>query len=407
MKKVIVILGLGLAQALAILYVNGAETSLKKETDKKTAQSTHSSGSWSQKMQSLSKTLAELMTDLSSDTRFETPANKKKIEEHAKTLSKLAHDLNKKGMNKPDLDPSVVMLSQVFSDEADHAYQELKRGHRSYARDRLRSLSGYCIACHTRTQSGPQFSNLPLNPTTEKLSTIEKGEFFTATRQFDRALQEFQGIVEDELAPARGSIEWERAARYALAIAVRVKKDPNFALGIVDRIIASKNAPYFFKQNAHEWKKSIQDWMNEATRKAQTEEGYRAEAMRLLTEAHKLQKYPMDRSGDVAYLRASAAIHEWMQLAPSNKNTNEAFLMAGICYEVLGPINLGELHEMYYEACVRQAPHTPTAEVCYQRYEQSIYAGYTGSGGTHLPSEIKSKVTNLESLAHPTPQIQN
>jgi hypothetical protein len=407
MRKGIVVLGLCLLQTLAVMNVNGSETSSKKGASEKPEQTPRSSLVWSQKMQSLSKTLAELMTDITSDARFETPANKKKIEGHAKTLSKLAHDLNLKGTNRPDLDPSIVMLSQLFSDEADYAYQELKRGHRAYARDRLRSLTGYCIACHTRTQSGPQFSNLPLNPTTEKLSSIEKGEFFVATRQFDRALQEFQGILEDELAPLRRSVEWEKASRYALAIAVRVKKDPNLAQGTVDRIIAAKNAPYFIKQNAREWQKSIQDWMNEAPRKAQTEEGYRLESMRLLAEAHKIQKYPMDRSGDVAYLRASAAVHEWLQMPKSGKNTNEAYLMAGVCYEVLRPLNLGELHEMYYEACVRQEPHTPTAELCYQRYEQSIYVGYTGSGGMHIPSEIKAKLADLEAMAHPLKPIQN
>lgn len=397
-----------LTQSLIIFYVNGADSDPnKKDTDNKSSQSTHTSSNWSQKMQGLSKTLAELMTDLASDTRFDAPANKKKIEGHAKTLANLAHDLNKKNINKPDLDPSVVILSQLFSDEAENAYQELKRGHRDYARDRLRSLTGYCIACHTRTQSGPQFADSHLNPTTDKLSTYEKAEFFAATRQFDKAFQEYQNIVEDEMAPTRRSLEWEKSARAALAIAVRVKKDPNLALKIVDRIIASKNAPYYFKQNAREWQKSIQDWQNEVPRKAQTEEGFRSEAMRLLAEAHNLQKYPMDHSGDVAYLRASAAVHDWMQMAKSGRNMNEAFLMAGICYEVLKPINLGELHEMYYEACIRQTPHTSTAELCYQRYEQSIHAGYTGSSGTNIPSGVKDKLSTLEALAHPLPVTQN
>jgi cytochrome c553 len=352
-------------------------------------------------MRKLSKVLAELMTDLSNGAQFEKPTTQRRIEAHAQALSKLAHDLNMKETLKPDLDPSVVILSHLFADEADQSLRALKQGQRSFARDRLRSLTGYCIACHTRTQNGPQFSSLPFEPTTEKLTSFEKGEFYTSTRQFDKAMEQFQSILEDELAPVRRSVEWERSARHALAIAVRVKKDPNLALSVIDRISHAKNAPYFLKRNAEDWRTSVENWKNEPSRKAQTEQGYETEAMRLLAEAHQLQKYPMDRSADVAYLRASAAIHEWMQNAPFGNNKSKAFLMAGICYEVLRPLQIGEIHEMYYEACIHQSPHTPTAESCYQRFEQSIFSGYTGSSGTHIPPEMKAKLQRLESLAHP------
>ena len=145
------------------------------------------------------------------------------------------------------------------------------------------------------------------------------------------------------------------------------------------------------------------DWKNEIPRQAITEEGLYSEALRLTAEAHRLQKYPLDRSADVIYLRASAALHHLLQVAPEGRHAGEAFLLAGLCYEVLKPLNLEELHEIYYEACIKKVPHSATAELCYHRYEESIYMGFTGSGGTDIPQDVKEKLGKLENLAHTSP----
>jgi hypothetical protein len=57
------------------------------------------------------------------------------------------------------------------------------------------------------------------------------------------------------------------------------------------------------------------------------------------------------------------------------------------------------LHEFYYEACVRKAPKKPIAQSCYSRYEESIYAEYSGSGGTFLPDDVQAKLTELRAIA--------
>ena len=44
-----------------------------------------------------------------------------------------------------------------------------------------------------------------------------------------KALDLFQKIAEDPVAPIQRPIEWEQAIRYGLAIAVRVKNDPDQA----------------------------------------------------------------------------------------------------------------------------------------------------------------------------------
>jgi len=361
---------------------------------------------WNQKMQTLYQSLVRILMDVSSDQYFNSEKNKTQIENHAKKLASLAHDLGKKDIQSPDQDPTVSMLSSLFADEAQHAYNELKRGNRAYARGILRSISGFCVACHTRHASGPEFPKLPNSLRTSSLMPIERAEFFAATRQYDLAQEEFKKIVESP-AVLKRLFEWERALHQSLAIAVRVKKDPFQALEIVEKVLANKSAPFSLKQNAIQWKKSILEWKNEGTRKALTQEGLYAEALRLTEQAHNFQKYRLDRSADILYLRASSVIHDLLQLAPNGPHAADAFLMAGLCYEVLKPLNLEDLHEIYYEACIKKVPHSNTSELCYKRYEESVFAGYTGSGGTDLPEDVKSRLSYFESFAHPKAQPES
>jgi hypothetical protein len=231
--------------------------------------------------------------------------------------------------------------------------------------------------------------------------SFERAEFFAASRQFDRAATELNKLVSDPSFAASRPLAWEKAVNHALVMAVRTQRNPGRAIEIVSAVQDTPSAPYFFKQNAAQWKKSLQDWQNEANRTPKTEEGLFAEATRLIAKARELQKYPVDRSGDIYYLRASAVIHELLQVAPNGDRAPEALMLAGMCYEVLSPLKLDDLHELYYAACVRKAPHTPMAEICYGRYQESLHAGYTGSGGTELPAEIKKRMTQLEDLARP------
>lgn len=351
-------------------------------------------------MLELYQILAEITTDTSSDTRFNSPANKSRIEQNTKKLADQAHELSKKGFSE-DADPTIKILTGLFQDETKRAYSALKSGNRPYARAILNQVSSYCIACHTRNSTGPSFQSLPIEPVAKNLYPIELGRFYAATRQFDRALDLFQKIVNDSEAPIERPLEWEQAVRYGLAISIRVKKDPDQARALVERVIGAKKAPFFLVQDAKKWKESILKWKEEIPRRALTEEGLHMEAMELISQARELQKYPMDHAADVLYLRATAVIHELLQKAPDGRFSQEGLMMAGMCYDVLRPVNMGELHEIYYEACIKKAPHTPTSEACYRRYEQSTYEGYTGSSGTYLPKDVIQKLQSLESLAHP------
>jgi len=361
---------------------------------------------WSKKMQALYKTLADLLTDITSDQRFNNPLNKSRIQNEADQLSGLAHDLTKKRMISVDSDPTIQIVAGLLRRETKRAAVELKRGSREYARGILRSVPNYCIACHTRNASGPQFAELSLEPSEKSLTSLDRGEFFAASRQFDRAQNEFRKVINDAKGAEANIWNWERAVQHSLAIAVRVKKDPVQAGEIVQTIQGTPSAPSFMREDAKTWKTSITDWKEELPRQPLTEEGLYAEATRLMAKAREIQKYPMDRTADILYLRASAVVHDLLQKAPEGVHSADALLLAGLSYEVLSPLKTEDLHEIYYEACIRKAPHSPTADLCYRRYEMDIFLEYTGSGGTDVPEDVRTRLLELLSLSQPLPAIR-
>ena len=240
------------------------------------------------------------------------------------------------------------------------------------------------------------------------MTAVERGEFFAASRQFDRAQNEFMRVIKDPKMAKPYRMDWERAVRYGLAIAVRVKQDPAQAEEIVDTLLSPSTAtPVSMREDAKVWKTSIQEWKEEQPRRANTEEGLHAEALRLMSRAREVQKYPMDRTADIDYLRASAAAHDLLQTAPQGVHVGDGLLLAGLSYEILSPLRGEDLHDVYYEACVRKVPHTATAELCYRRYEQSVFMAFGGNSGYDVPEDTLVRLIELRLMSEPTPAVKN
>lgn len=301
----------------------------------------------------------------------------------------------------PDSDPSIPLLANLFEREASQAYSALEAGHIEYAKGSLRLVTSYCIACHTRTDQGPQFPAFPLDPKANKLEPFEKAQLFAAVRQFDSAATELDRVIADSKFATNQQLQWGRAVREAFTIAIRVKKDPKRTLEIANKIQAFKSVPPLFKEYPATWKISAKEWVDEATQRFETEDELWAEANRLLKKAQASQKYPLDHSADIYFLRLSVTAHELLARFPNGKKTADALFLLGNAYDVLDDHLVSPLPEMYYETCVRTSPHTEISLRCYQRYEANLNFGYTGSSGTSIPPDLADRMKELKAKAEP------
>ena len=361
---------------------------------------------WNSKMQGLYISLAELLTDTTTDRRFNDPKYKKQIQKNADYLSKVAHELSQQKLDLPNTDPTLQIVSGLLAREAKDAAQFLREGNRAFARSILRTIPSYCVACHTRNTSGSQFKELALDPTHNAMTGLEKGEFFAATRQFDRALTEFDQQVKNEKQAQEDHWSWSRSIHEALSIIVRVKKDPKAAEEIVKVVQNTKSAPHYLREEAKTWEKSIKEWKSEINKTFDDENELMAEAKRLTQKARDMQKFVTDRSADIYYLRASAVLHDLLQIAKTEQNIGDALLMLGMSYEVLNPLKNSNMHQIYYESCILKTPHTITSELCYRRYEENIILGFAGSSGISVPEGLKKRLHQLETLSRPLDSVQ-
>lgn len=360
---------------------------------------------WNQKMEALSATLSDMLPEIVATKT--TPEGKKKLEQGAKKLSNLVHALAVQpgGMSilPPDADPTLGFIRDSFERELKRASGALARGNTDYGRALLRNTMQYCIACHSRNDLGPQFPSLKINPNLEKLSAFEKAEILGALRQFDASLVQYEGAISDATFVKKRQLDWIRAVNQALAISVRVKRDPERALKLVSETLTAP-IPEYYAKNLRAWKVSLEEWKQEMAKGQPALSDAAAlmnEARRLFTKASSTQKYPMDHAGDIYFLRASAVLHQLLRVAPTGSDSSEALYLLGRSYEVMADPTLWPMHETYYESCVRSAPHTARALECYTAYEESIFFGYSGSGGFSLPEVVQGQLADLKKLAVP------
>lgn len=342
---------------------------------------------WTAKMKELQNTLIDLWTH--TDT-----------EKNLKKLTSLSKDISEKHlkMKSPDLDPSMGLFIEIFDKQANRAFQSYKNGQKSYAQSIVKNLSGQCIACHSRHSSGPEFAKLPANKKIESLPPFDKAQFYAATRQFDSALPIYKSILSDEKINSKRQIEWQKAAQQALAIAVRYKNSPELALEITQKITNSK-APDFLKKHAASWKTSIEKWKAEGKNNLESDKNYLELGKKLFKMGTENQKYSLDHSSDIYFLRVTALMHELMSKYPNSPLLSEALLLNGRSYEIINDQNIWPIHEMYYELCIKKAPHTLTAKDCYNHFEESVYFGYSGSGGFAIPADAQQTLDELKKIA--------
>lgn len=329
---------------------------------------------------------------------FSDPKNRDDIQKNLDSMSGLQHVFPQK---MADQEPGLAAISGLFSDYLQDVQKSFKSGASgSFVRNQVRTMTGFCLSCHTRVGTNQSFADLQNKVDSSPLTEFQKAEFYAATRQFDKAIQAFDKFISRTPSGEFGYIELGRAVRETLSITIRVKQDAKATFYILEKLSSRKDLPEFFQRYVAEWKKDVTKWTQEKKRpKDMTATELMAKASSLIDQAGKRQLFAVDPAGDVSYLRATNYIHEALQKDPKGKFRGEALYLLGTCYDSLQDPLLWALDSLYFEACVREFPHTDVSKKCYRRYASKLYFGYTGSGGTFIPEDELKKLSELRKLS--------
>ena len=88
--------------------------------------------------------------------------------------------------------------------------------------------------------------------------------------------------------------------------------------------------------------------------------------------------------------------------APGAKSPTkgQALLLLGQIYPRISSSLFFRFGDMYLKACITDYPKSATAKQCYVALERIVAEGYTGSGGTNIPSDEEVELMRLKRLAY-------
>lgn len=379
-----------------LLMVLGLMTLVSCKSQTKKTEEPVATKAWSGQMQSMAYDVRKLLPYLYDRQAYSDPKNRETIQKALRDFAQAAHKINPEAGKKYIGDELFLEYSlENLSSELNRAAQSFEAGQLDYSRSVVKTSLTNCFRCHSVTDQGASAAwdlkdihHLSLAPT-------EKADLLVATRKYEEALS----FMEQQLASADfikiHGMDFEALVRRYLALLIRVEKDPQRALNALNKILDRPDTPHYVAEQAEGWRKSLETWKKEKSPKIKTTQQLFAQVNKRLARASQLQSYERDHAGDVEYLRATALLHEGLNLTKTAADQARALYLLGKSYEVLDELGSWNLHENYYEACVLRDPKSETAKRCFNRLEASLYMGYSGSAGVNLPSDERVRLERL------------
>lgn len=355
--------------------------------------------SWPGKMQGLAENVKNLVPYIYNKKTYADPANEQAVKKSLANFTSSMHSI-KPEMGKKFLGPDPLLdysLEQMRAD-INRATDAFNAGQVEYSRTVAKSVVNHCFRCHSLTDEGSRarwdvsaFQNLSLTP-------LEKTDLLVAARDYEGAKSYLESMLNSSDFAQNYQFEYEGALRRYLAIMLRIKKDPETVIREIDKISQKSEVPYYVQEQMVGWRKSLSAWSKES--KKPSKASLLDQAKLRIKTGHAMQSYAKDHSGDVEFIRATGLLHEY--LTSSKKLAAdmlaETYLLLGESYEVIDEMGYWNLHEVYYESCIKAAPKSKAAKSCFQRLQSSVYMGYSGSSGVHVPQNEKQRLQQLKSL---------
>jgi tetratricopeptide (TPR) repeat protein len=365
----------------------------------KPAKEEAASATWSGQMQGMAGDLKRLLPYLYDSRAFNDPKNREQIKKALYDFSKNAHRIDP-GSGKNFIGDPLLLEYSIYNlqDELARASQSFEAGQLDYSRSVAKTSLSSCFRCHSVTNEGAsahwdldQFHNLTLAP-------LEKADLLVAARKYEKALVFMDSQLNSPEFYANYGVDFEALLRRYLALLIRVEKDPQRALNALNKILDRGDTPQYVLEQADGWRKSLELWRREKSPRVQVPNDLFTQVDKRFARARTLQSYDKDHAGDVEYLRATTLLHEGMKIVKTPSDQARALYLLGKAYEVLDELGAWNLHENYYESCVRRDPNSPTAKRCFNRLEASLYLGYSGSAGVSLPADERARLEKLRNL---------
>lgn len=308
---------------------------------------------------------------------------KEEISAQLEKLEAVPHAFNSPRLKQ---EPGLAAVASLFKGYVGTTRARLDAGEVDTVGFRVRTMAGLCFACHTREQAPVDFSDVEQRFESLSLTPLERAQALAATRQFDRAITLYRGVIDDPAAPWS---DVSRAMDDLLIVLVRAKGDAALTTSVLTAVAARKDLPAAEKATVDGWLADAKSWQADGF------DANTASADATISRAEALVK----QGGDVPMLRAAALLSRALSLKPTHPKRGRALYLLGVSATHVRSTLLWDLDLLYFEACVRENPKKPIAKECYAAFDEQLVAGFSGSGGTRIPPDEQARLEQLKALA--------
>ena len=326
--------------------------------------------------------------------RFAAPENQPALELALASLREGAHELETHGRAQ---DASFAYLSRSLARDAEEIKRRFDEGRLDETRFLLGALVEDCVGCHSRLPSqGDSDLGRSLFEAVDasELTPLEQARLEVATRQFEAALDRYEALLLDP-AGSPAQLDLEGVPADFLTVAIRVREDLPRARKGLTAFAERADLPSYLATLVGQWIGAC-----DALRASMDAADLLAEADRVLDEAEVLSRYGRDRAGLVHQLVASSLLLRFVAAHPDpSPEGAHAYFLLGVTELQSGRSWWLAEAESYFEAAIRTAPGSDWAKRAYVLLEEQTLANYSGSGGVHVPPEVRHRLSVLREIA--------
>lgn len=333
---------------------------------------------------------------IASDTSFEDPDNSAQISAALTQMAQLSGKIKHEEMiNKSGFAVSGAALQQ----QLDEVVNVFDNGNKEYALWTLRSTLSVCMACHTQLPAvSTRFT--AMNADQVLANPFEEAEFLFVIRNFDAAMPLYSKAIVGYPGDGVDVSDLEQAIYRQLYYYLRVARDPQGLAAALQEGAGNTQLPARLREQMEHLRAaalSAQDRVYPQFTQDQTAE------LRQYVERMMNEQLAGDVSLDspkaaIAALKLSSVLYEYLAAHPDTPLKADILYWLSLCERRYQ--SMESLPDLYLRQCVLEHPASPVADQCLADYVDSVTLAFTGSGGTHIPDDVKEELDRMRALVN-------
>jgi len=255
------------------------------------------------------------------------------------------------------------------------------------------------MSCHTQLPAvSTQFTTL--NSGHILVNPFEEAEFLFVIRNFNEAMKLYDQAIKGYPKNMVTSDSVERAVYRQLFYYVRVQRDFKGLVSALKADKANKALPKGIISKISGLQAAAESLKNEpypAFNSSQEAEFRKYIETALKDELAGEFKFDNPKK-ELIYLKVSSVLFEYLNSYPETPLKPDILYWLSLCESHYSHRTFYSLPELYLKQCVMEFPASPVAKKCLKEYQDLVTMAYTGSSGTHIPSDVSKELKTMEKV---------